>query len=357
MNDIQIPNISISNFKCFKEFSIDGFKRFNLIFGKNSIGKSNLLEALYVYCNMYRSDSIITASFLYRDITLDGNLELIFHNFNHTNPINIKTSKKELNIYPIKSLIYDSLLDGIYYQVRDNNGEIIKLPLLINNTRVLDSSFIPTNNIITFDSQTVTFSVMYSPLFNFLFLNNYSYSEKIIKNNAIETFSELQNSNMDKILIDCMKAIIPNLESIKISYDKICEVDIGFDRYLSLNALGSGVYKIFNYIVNASLLPNGVLFIDEIDNGFHYSSLRNLWISLFKVCYTNNIQLFATTHSYEGIKAFNDVYNEVKNEYNSNDDIQGIRIEADKKEMYKYKAVIYNNEELNNAMDNWEVDK
>ncbi|MEI0604166.1 AAA family ATPase [Brachyspira alvinipulli] len=355
MSEIQIPNISISNFKCFKEFSVDSFKRFNLIFGKNSVGKSNLLEALFLYCNMYRSNTVLSSSFFQRDIPLNNNLELIFNNFDYTNPINIKTSKKELNIYPIKSLIYDSLLDGIYYQVQDNNGEIIKLPLLINNTRVLDSSFIPTNNIITFDSQTVTFSVMYSPLFNFLFLNNYSYSEKIIKNNAIETFSELQNLNMDKILIDCMKTIIPNLESIKISYDKVCEVDIGLDRYLSLNALGSGVYKIFNYIVNASLLPNGVLFIDEIDNGFHYSFLRNLWTSLFKVCYTNNIQIFAATHSYECIKAFNDVYNEVKNEYNSNDDIQGIRIETDKEEKYKYQAIIYNNEELNNAMDNWEV--
>ena len=52
MSDIQIPNISISNFKCFKEFSIDSFKRFNLIFGKNSVGKSNLLEALHLYSNI-----------------------------------------------------------------------------------------------------------------------------------------------------------------------------------------------------------------------------------------------------------------------------------------------------------------
>ncbi|MBW5381776.1 ATPase, partial [Brachyspira pilosicoli] len=38
MDNIQIPNISISNFKCFKEFKVDSFKRFNLIFGKNSVG-------------------------------------------------------------------------------------------------------------------------------------------------------------------------------------------------------------------------------------------------------------------------------------------------------------------------------
>lgn len=354
MNDIQIPNISISNFKCFKEFSVDSFKRFNLIFGKNSVGKSNLLEALHLYSNMFRSDGILSI-FIQRGIMLNNNLELIFYNFDYTNPINIKTSNKELNIYPIKSLVYDSVLDGIYYQVQNNNAKKIKLPLLINSTRVLDNSFVHTNNMITLDNQTVTFSIIDTALFNFAFLNNYSSSETIIKNETIGAFNRLQNLKQDKIIIDCLKPIIPSLESIRISSDKICEVDIGLDRYLSLNALGSGVYKIFDYIINALFVSNGVILIDEIDNGFHYSSLRNLWISLFKVCQKNNVQLFATTHSYECIKAFNDVYNEVKNEYNSNDDIQGIRIEADKKEKYKYQAVIYNNEELNNAIDNWEV--
>ena len=211
------------------------------------------------------------------------------------------------------------------------------------------------NNTFIFDNKKILSSIINAALFNFSFLNDYSTSETKVKNETIGAFNRLQNLKIDKTVVESLKAIIPNIESIRISSDKVCEADIGLDRYLPINALGSGILKIFNYIVNASFLPNGVLFIDEIDNGFHYSSLRNLWLSLFKVSYLGNIQIFATTHSYECIKAFNDVYNEVKNEYNSNDDIQGIRIEADKKEKYKYKAIIYNNEELNNAMDNWEV--
>ena len=354
MSDIQIPNISISNFKCFKEFSIDSFKRFNLIFGKNSVGKSNLLEALYLYCNMYKSSTILSSSFFQRDIPLNDNLELIFNNFNYTNPINIKTSKKELNIYPIESLT-DNSLDGVYYQVQNDNEETIKLPLLINSNRQLDNSFEPINDKIIDNQNIIYFSIYKNILFPYSFINDFFFIEESAKNNTINIFNSIQNLKQDKIIIDCLKPIIPNLESIRISSKQICEADIGLDRYLPINSLGAGIYKIFSYIVNASFLPNGVLFIDEIDNGFHYSSLRNLWLSLFKVSYLGNIQIFATTHSYECIKAFNDVYNEVKNEYNSNDDIQGIRIESDKKEKYKYKAVIYNNEELNNAMDNWEV--
>ncbi|WP_157142665.1 AAA family ATPase [Brachyspira pilosicoli] len=353
MDNIQIPNISISNFKCFKEFKVDSFKRFNLIFGKNSVGKSNLLEALYLYSNMFRSDTVLSSSFLQRDIPLNNNLELIFHNFDYSKPINIKTTKKELNIYPIESLT-DNLLDGIYYKI-DNNGKTIKLPMIINNNRQLDDSFVSINNSFTINDINVRSVILDSSLFNFYFFNDYSISETRVKNNTISLFDKIQNLKIDKMVINCLKPIIPNLQSIRISSNKICEADIGLNRYISLNALGNGILKIFNYIVNALFVQNGILLIDEIDNGFHYSSLRNLWISLFKVSYLGNIQIFATTHSYECIKAFNDVYNEVKNKYNSNDDIQGIRIEADKEEKHKYHSIMYNNEELNSAMDNWEV--
>lgn len=348
MDNIQIPNISINNFKCFKEFKVDSFKRFNLIFGKNSVGKTNLLETLHIYSDMFNSNTII-ASFLQRDIPLNNNLELIFHNFDYSKPINIKTTKKELNIYPIESLEI-APLDGIYYQVKNNNGKTIKLPLLINSNRKLDNSFIPVNNNFMLNNKTILSSIVNYPLFHFSFFNDSNYKENRFKINTIEGFDKIQNLKMDKIVVDCLKPIIPNLKSIRISSDRICEADIGLDRYISLNALGNGILKIFNYIVNALFVQNGVLFIDEIDNGFHHSSLHNLWISLFEVAYKGNIQIFATTHSYECIKAFNDVYNE---KYNSNDDIQGIRIEADKEE--KYYPVIYNSEELNNAMDNWEV--
>ena len=39
------------------------------------------------------------------------------------------------------------------------------------------------------------------------------------------------------MVVNCLKPIIPNLESIRISSNKICEADIGLNRYISLNAL------------------------------------------------------------------------------------------------------------------------
>jgi len=46
--------------------------------------------------------------------------------------------------------------------------------------------------------------------------------------------------------------------------------------------------------------------IDEIENGLGYLSQRKLWEAIFTWAQKLNIQVFASTHSMECIRAFND---------------------------------------------------
>jgi len=43
-----IKNINIKNFRCFDELKVSGFEKINLISGKNNVGKTALLEALFL---------------------------------------------------------------------------------------------------------------------------------------------------------------------------------------------------------------------------------------------------------------------------------------------------------------------
>jgi hypothetical protein len=45
MNENLITEIEINHFKCFENFKTNGFKRVNLIVGKNNVGKTALMEA------------------------------------------------------------------------------------------------------------------------------------------------------------------------------------------------------------------------------------------------------------------------------------------------------------------------
>lgn len=44
--------------------------------------------------------------------------------------------------------------------------------------------------------------------------------------------------------------------------------------------------------------------IDEIENGVHYTIQAQLWEYVFKLAAAYRVQIFATTHSLEMIKAF-----------------------------------------------------
>lgn len=54
-------------------------------------------------------------------------------------------------------------------------------------------------------------------------------------------------------------------------------------------------------LVNAE---NGILLIDEIENGLHYSIQTDLWRLIFQVAQRLNIQVFATSHSWDCIESF-----------------------------------------------------
>ncbi len=55
MENHLLEYIEIKDFKCFKDFKAEGFKRVNLIGGKNNVGKTAFMEACVI--NVY-SDSI-----------------------------------------------------------------------------------------------------------------------------------------------------------------------------------------------------------------------------------------------------------------------------------------------------------
>ncbi|MDM8545511.1 AAA family ATPase, partial [Candidatus Venteria ishoeyi] len=54
MDSHLLQEIEIKNFKCFDNFKASGFKRVNLIGGKNNVGKTALMEACFI--NVHAQD-------------------------------------------------------------------------------------------------------------------------------------------------------------------------------------------------------------------------------------------------------------------------------------------------------------
>ena len=76
----------------------------------------------------------------------------------------------------------------------------------------------------------------------------------------------------------------------------------GNDNPIPLKLMGDGINRFCN--ISMSMTSDiDYLFIDEIENGIHYSVQKKVWKAIGQVAREQDIQVFATTHSLEMIRA------------------------------------------------------
>jgi hypothetical protein len=78
----------------------------------------------------------------------------------------------------------------------------------------------------------------------------------------------------------------------------------GIAAPLPLRSLGEGMNRMFGIALALVNAKGGMLLLDEIDSGLHYSIQPDLWRMLFEIAHRLNVQVFATTHSWDCVAAF-----------------------------------------------------
>lgn len=78
-------------------------------------------------------------------------------------------------------------------------------------------------------------------------------------------------------------------------------------RPVPLNSMGDGMVRVLQLALKVYSAKGGFLLIDEFENGLHYSVQKSVWNLLFELAEQHNIQVFATTHSWDCIESFTQV--------------------------------------------------
>ena len=82
----------------------------------------------------------------------------------------------------------------------------------------------------------------------------------------------------------------------------IC-VDIGLQELVPLSILGAGMTHVARIVLAAATATGGVVLVDEIENGLHHSVQPDVWGVIATAAKQFDVQLFATTHSFECVEA------------------------------------------------------
>ncbi len=128
----------------------------------------------------------------------------------------------------------------------------------------------------------------------------------------VDAFAEAVRAPADERQMEALLASVdPRIKSVRL--DAIEEkpfivVDIGLSSRVPLSQAGQGIYRLVAIFSELLGSKPRICFIDEIENGIHYSALPAVWRGIAEVAARLDIQIFATTHSRECLIAAHEVF-------------------------------------------------
>ena len=327
-----IKNLTVRYFKGLANFSLDGIGGFNILFGANDVGKTSVLEALFlvtgctnlglpVRVHNYRSYLVQSvddfANFFFR---LDTDL-----------PIELtasSTSPMECRTLTISTPQIDAPDEVALQQVRSTSHATVVQSDGDSVPARMSSTMSPMPRVLRYEAKMVHPTGRYeftgdlrmrSPTdFDLPPLPDYA-RQMVIPARIImpglgyevSAIAELIVRKRDYELLEILRAVSPGAQRITVDAAK-AYVDIGLDRMLPLNMFGGGMIRTASILSHCILGDVRVLLVDEIENGFHHTALRPLLEALITLSHRQRVQVFSTSHSIEVLKCLQQILRDEK---------------------------------------------
>ena len=273
-----LENINIIDYKCFKDFKLDGIKRINIISGGNNVGKTALLEALFIEnSNPINALRVIAIN---RDIK-----EKYFQNFIQKIKYSIASSNKDLR-FEVKKR--ESLNKKESEEKTKLNGDYEDFYCLYCNEKLILTP------LVQFEMKEDN---------EFKYIN----SSKPSNQKLIKLYSKIQTLGWQHKFLKYLQLLDSNIQWLEpqlINDELVLRVNLANPEIsLITSELGEGVNRYIEIL--ATLLSNSgqSIFIDEFENGLHYSKLLDIAKAIIEIA-EEDIQVFITTHDKETIEAF-----------------------------------------------------
>jgi hypothetical protein len=124
-------------------------------------------------------------------------------------------------------------------------------------------------------------------------------------------FSKLADVGRQDEVLSTLRIIEPRLKSLAVSTSDgpaMIYGDIGVGRRVPMSQMGEGMVRLLSLVLEIANASGGAVLIDEIENGLHYSVMSNVWKALAAAAHQADTQIFATTHSFECIRAAHEAF-------------------------------------------------
>lgn len=317
--NIFIEEFNIENYKLFYDLEVKELSRVNLITGKNNVGKTSLIESIFLALgptNPTLWAKISGWRGLDRVSPKQSTVPYFFPKLNTSQPItfNVKAT------------------GNFHYRVQMRFGESTTLQSLASKKQSRKASSQGTFSIDDLE-ETRSVQLSYTPNkgkgrvsvatitrgeIEFTGSKSLPFSESIFIRPGVspketsnpERYTRLNKSNRIQEFEKHLKSVEPNLlrTSLGVENDETMIMgDVGYGL-VPLSLLGSGMFRLTTILLSIANHPDAVVLIDEIEYGFHHTIFEKVWHAIAEFAAEYNTQIIATTHNDECIATAHKVF-------------------------------------------------
>ncbi len=328
-----IQSVRIKNFKNFKDTTIDGFTKLNIITGENNAGKSNLLEALYclvgksmhpcanileIYDNIRKEPlTIESKNLMFYALDTKKEIQIVTTlDNNQTLDLQIKfiasENQKVIESQIIPTAEQTQMSSQLNFTLKKNNEEIYNDHLNIAKV----PNFPPIPNQSGYNRQFKNFDL--NQLQKLLpFESAVIIPSDVVYRQAhmIQAVSKIcSNNQLEEELNKHLNQFDNNIQATSFNTNNQLKLKVkSIKEKVPLFMFGDGLMK-YLHIVSTFIANNATtIYIDEVENGLHFSCMRLLLeeiIDFINNSKDRNLQVFMTTHSQEFVEILDQVIEE-----------------------------------------------
>ena len=325
-------SFSIENFRLFDKLTVEPLARVNLIAGDNNVGKTALLEALWLLGHPTAPREALRV-FQWRGSNNYGQAELfadLFFQFNAGLAINIRAEDmQECGSDTLGITRQDRSQQALFdwSSVSENEWEDDAIANFdFDNELVFEhtnESGIKFRSSVWLDAETV--SGRLRPILResresaVTPRRPCAFEHPKSKYNAralAALFGRAEMAEYRTSLEAIVRSLEPRLERLITITDSrgipAIHGDIGVGRLFPIAIMGEGIKRLLSLSLAFLKAQNGVMLVDEVENGLHHTVLPDVWKNLDWLSREFNVQIFATTHSYECIAAALSAFTELE---------------------------------------------
>jgi hypothetical protein len=303
-----IHSLSIENFRGYRHLHLSPLGRINIVVGDNGSGKTALLEALFLVSGSSPELALRVRAWRGfaseiggrpRDV-YEGLWSDLFHGFDTNRIVKVSATGSD----------HDSRAMRIF-----KADEEVLLPLELSGSEPAPP-YVP----ITFEWEDATGKrTSVTPQIQSGQISVPSTSESTIRGALLAVhapifsqqnasfFSSLSKVGQERRFVKAMQAQFRDIKSISV------EIEMGQpmlfvqpswqERKIPMNVLSDGMTKLASILLHIANAGRGIVCIDEIDDGFHYTRLEKVWNTVLDFATQYGTQVYAATHSLECLQA------------------------------------------------------